>query len=222
MPGLFAVPATDVSTRIDGTIFCNDSNVTAPNRKMIGRRPVQSTTVDSRPTRASPPLRMHGTRPFISSRAADHVVGLGRPDRFADGAATGMPHARKNARATGCAGQRTPTVFKPAVTSGGISTCLGTITVNGPGKKYAISFWADAGMRAATRRISAMDATCTISGLSAGRPFALKIFRTAAASSAFAPNPYTVSVGNAATLPARIMSAATRGDDVTRVFTMRG
>src|SRR6266851_1281184 len=53
-----------------------------------------------------------------------------------------------------------------------------------------------------------MEDACTISGLDGGRPFNSKIFATAAASSAFAPRPYTVSVGNATSLPSRIRAAA--------------
>src|SRR5258706_16215306 len=47
-----------------------------------------------------------------------------------------------------------------------------------------------------------------MSGLDAGRPFAAKIRATAAAWSALAPNPYTVSVGNATSLPAQMRRAA--------------
>jgi hypothetical protein len=54
----------------------------------------------------------------------------------------------------------------------------------------------------------AADATCTISGLSAGRRFVAKIFATASARRASAPSPYTVSVGNATQAPARIAAAA--------------
>src|SRR5207302_1405066 len=49
-----------------------------------------------------------------------------------------------------------------------------------------------------------------MSGFVAGRPFAAKTFRTAVSSSAFAPRPYTVSVGNATKSPARSRSAARR------------
>ncbi len=49
---------------------------------------------------------------------------------------------------------------------------------------------------------------CTISGSQLGRSFAAKIFFTASASNAFAPNPYTVSVGNATVPPARRIFAA--------------
>jgi len=88
-------------------------------------------------------------RPLNSSRTACQVVGLGRPERFADGAATGVSHASKNAWATGCRGMRTPTVSNPAVTSKGTAACFGTITVNGPGKKCSIKTDAARGIRLA-------------------------------------------------------------------------
>lgn len=178
---------------------------------------MQSTTVDSNPTCAGPPCRMHGIRPSISSATAAQVVGLGRPERLADGAATGTAQARRKAWATGCAGHRTPTVSKPAVTSSGTEGCRGTITVKGPGQKRSIRRRATAGTRRATRPTIAASATWTINGLSAGRPFARKIARTARASNAFAPRPYTVSVGNATTPPAQRISAATRTERVCRV-----
>jgi len=40
-----------------------------------------------------------------------------------------------------------------------------------------------------------LSAKCTIKGLSEGLPFAINIFPTATSSNAFAPIPYTVSVG---------------------------
>jgi hypothetical protein len=49
--------------------------------------------------------------------------------------------------------------------------------------------------------------TCTINGLSCSLPFALKIFAQAFASKAFAPIPYTVSVGNNTRFPFFISSA---------------
>jgi len=65
---------------------------TAPSRSTTGRLDVQSTTVDSSPTSDAPPLRIQGILPASSSRVAVQVVGLGRPERLAEGAATGVPH----------------------------------------------------------------------------------------------------------------------------------
>ena len=47
------------------------------------------------------------------------VVGLGRPEVFPDGAATGTSAASRMARHTGWEGQRIPTVSSPAVTTSG-------------------------------------------------------------------------------------------------------
>lgn len=79
----------------------NCSRVTAPSRSTNGNFELQSTTVDSRPTLDATPLRMQGMRPDNSSRTAIQLVGLGRPERLADGAATGVPHAFRKACATG-------------------------------------------------------------------------------------------------------------------------
>jgi hypothetical protein len=56
----------------------------------------------------------------------------------------------------------------------------------------------------------AKSCTCTISGLSLGRPFALKIAFTALLLVASAPNPYTVSVGNATGMSVVASSSAAR------------
>src|SRR5262245_32289832 len=49
---------------------------------------------------------------------------------------------------------------------------------------------------------------CTITGCVEGRPLTRKILRTASGLFAFAPRPYTVSVGNATSSPARSASTA--------------
>ena len=54
-------------------------------------------TVDSSPTTDGSPRSTQGIRPSRSSSTACQVVGLGRPERLADGAATGPAHARRNA-----------------------------------------------------------------------------------------------------------------------------
>jgi len=63
------------------------------------------------------------------------VVGLVCPKRLAEGAAMGTPLARNSARATACAGTRTATVCKPAVTLLGMALWLGRTRVSGPGQK---------------------------------------------------------------------------------------
>ena len=110
-------------------------------------------------------------------------------NRFALGAAMGMPACRINASATGWFGMRTPTVSRPAVTISGIDACLGSTSVNGPGHQRRASLSAASGHAVVTRRAISIESTCTISGLVAGRPLASKIRRTASGSNAFAPSP---------------------------------
>ena len=126
----------------------------------------------------------------MSSNTSRAVVGLGRPERLALGAAMGRPAASMSARATGCAGMRTATVASPAVTRRGTFSLFGKISVSGPGQKASIKARACApGPPAISGASSAAAAMWTMSGLSPGRPLAAKIFSTAEASSAFAPKP---------------------------------
>jgi hypothetical protein len=68
-------------------------------------------------------------------------VGDGRPDVFADGAASGTPAAAMSARATGWAGMRTAMVARPAVTAGATSGLAGSSSVSGPGQNAATRRW---------------------------------------------------------------------------------
>ena len=77
------------------------------------------------------------------------MVGLGRENRFALGAATGTPAISINARATRCDGTRNATLGKPAVTGSGIAGFLGRIIVSGPAQNASPSFRAPAGHAAA-------------------------------------------------------------------------
>ncbi len=64
---------------------------------MVGGSRLMSKTVDSRPTAVSPPLMIQGRRPLRSVITWFAVVGLGRPERLALGAAMGLPKdAQKN------------------------------------------------------------------------------------------------------------------------------
>src|SRR5262245_9654054 len=114
---------SDMPVKLDilvcGTTSDNSSSVTAPARKITGVSPEQSTTVDSKPIFVRSPLRIQLMRPSRSALTACHVVGLGRPERFAEGATMGTPQARKNCRAIGSFGIRTPIVFNPAVAADG-------------------------------------------------------------------------------------------------------
>ena len=73
-------------------------------------------------------------RPRMSSYTWAAVVGLGRPERLALGAAMGLRAASISALAAGWAGKRTATVSRPAVTASGTASDLGKISVIGPGQ----------------------------------------------------------------------------------------
>ena len=108
----------------------------------------------------------------MSTSTDSAVVGLGRPEMLADGAAMGTPAAAIKALATSCSGILTPTVAKPPVILSGTMALRGRIKVMGPGQKAAISFSAFSGIRAAIWSIMERLATWRISGLSDGRPLA--------------------------------------------------
>ena len=168
-----------------------------------------SSTVLSRPTLQVPPSSTMGMLPSRSSSTCWAVVGLGLPLRLALGAATGTPAALSSLSATGWSGMRTATLLSPALVTAGTVGFLGSSNVSGPGQNRSISLCASGVTKHSASAASGL-ATCTISGLSAGRPLISKILRTACASSAFAPRPYTVSVGNATTSPFCSSFAAAR------------
>ncbi len=100
---------------------------------------VVSTTVDSTPTiHLSPPIII-STLPIKSSMQCPIVVGLGLPDRFAEGAAIGVLESSINFLATLFEGILIPTHLSPAVTLSGIMSDFGIIIVIGPGQKASIS-----------------------------------------------------------------------------------
>ena len=151
-------------------------------------------------------------RPCMSSSTCEARVGLGRPLRLALGAAIGQPLRRISSCATGWLGKRMPTVESPADTTSGMQARFGRISVIGPGQNASISRHAASGTSVTSAPSWSKEAMCTISGLSAGRPFASKMRCTACALSASAPSPYTVSVGKATTSPARMYAAACATD----------
>ncbi|EJW93136.1 hypothetical protein EVA_18757 [gut metagenome] len=73
------------------------------------------------------------------------MVGLGLPDRLADGAAKGSPLAVITACATGWLGIRMATVSRPAQTSSATLEPRGIIMVRGPGQNAFASFFASSG-----------------------------------------------------------------------------
>ena len=147
-------------------------------------------------------------RPSRSSATWDALVGLGRPDALALGAATYTPDCRISSCAIGWDGIRTATVSKPPVVSSGTSGCLSKISVIGPGQNVRARVIAFSLICEATRGRLSISAICTISGLSDGLPLAPYIFLEESGFSASPPRPYTVSVGNATSPPCCKISQA--------------
>ena len=148
------------------------SCVTYPGRRIVGVSSVRSMIVDSSPIPTSPPSMIISTRPSRSSLQYLAIVGDGLPERLADGAAIYPPSARIKAWAILLLGKRTATVSSPPVVSYGTSSLLRKIIVSGPGQKASASLLACGGKSSTIRGISSSRHTCTISGLSDGRPFA--------------------------------------------------
>jgi hypothetical protein len=82
-------------------------------------------------------------RPSRSFRTCAAVVGDGRPDAFADGAANGRPESEIRRRARGEDGMRTPTVWRVEEISvhKGDGWGRGRMIVRGPGQKRDIKGW---------------------------------------------------------------------------------
>ena len=107
------------------------------------------------------------------------MVGLGRPDRLAEGAAKAQPLASMTWRTTGWLGIRMPTVSSPAQHSSATSGPRGMMMVSGPGQKAAASSWARSGYSLTRPGSIFTSSMWTMRGLSWGRPLAAKIFFTA-------------------------------------------
>lgn len=137
----------------------------------------------------------------MSDKTISAEVGLGRPERFALGAATGIPQASKNACAMGCAGTLIHIVDQPARTSAQICASLSSTSVRGQGIHFLIKICSNGCLMRAYFEICTFWETCTIKGLSLGLVLAENIFFTALLFVASAPNPYTVSVGKAIISP---------------------
>ena len=116
-----------------------------PGRKTRGTSPARVMTVDSTPTEQSPESIMSGTLPSRSFSQCFAEVGLGFPDIFAEGAASGTPAALIIALAIGCSGMRTPTVSSPPLVLNGMRLLFLRIIVSGPGQKAFASFIAFSG-----------------------------------------------------------------------------
>ena len=92
---------------------------------------------NSTPTSTGPPSTIRSIRPARSLCTCAAVVGETWPDKFADGATTGRPNARRMSRARGCAGTRIAIVSRPAVARSATaqSVVFGSTSVSGPGQK---------------------------------------------------------------------------------------
>ena len=150
-----------------------------PGRKRTGFSPATETTVDSTPTAQGPPSKIRGSRPSMSARTSWAVVGLGRPERLADGAAKAQPDASITCRTTGWLGIRMPTVSRPAQHSSATSGPRGMMMVSGPGQKAAASSCARSGKSPTSPGSILTSSMWTMRGLSWGRPLAANIFFTA-------------------------------------------
>src|SRR5664280_3254814 len=98
-------------------------------------------------------------------------------------------------------------------------------SVSGPGQNRAASCatrGSSASAGSAHAPIADASARWTINGSKAGRSFAAKTRATARASSAFAPRPYTVSVGKTTRPPARSCAAAIAIDPGSSPGRIRG
>ena len=116
--------------------------------------------MDSSPTRHGPPSSAAAAAAApVSSCASARQVGLGRPERLAEGAATGLPNACSKARATGWAGTRTATLSSPprARSQTPPSARARPTRVSGPGQK-----------RSASRRPVSESRTSRASGVQVG------------------------------------------------------
>ena len=121
MPGALGLISAPMGPRMAGSIFTSSSTsrsismVMAPGRSTVGIRQDTSTMVDSTPMPTGPPSIIISMRPFMSCQTWSAVVGLGRPEVLALGAATGTPARAIRRLATGSLGIRMATVSRPPV-----------------------------------------------------------------------------------------------------------
>ncbi len=171
-----------------------------------------STTVDSTPTSVAPPSSTASIRPSKSASTCAAVVGLVCPKRSRSAPPPAPPPAESTPAPPDAAASAPPPTRRPAVTASGHRSRARQQQRQRPRpERLHQRGYPSANLviphTSHLRHIS-RPSTCTISGSHPGRSFAANIFATASASSAFAPSPYTVSVGNATVPPARSNSAA--------------
>ena len=144
-----------------------------------------------------------------SARTWSAVVGLTRPKRLADGAASPPPKRSSSSSVSGWAGTRRPTVVRPPVTTSSTRRPRGTSRVSGPGQQASASTAAAGGTVAA--QSSSCSAAAEVDDQRVVGRAALDV-EDAAARGRVArrrpPSPYTVSVGMATSPPARSTSSA--------------
>ena len=104
-------------------------------------------------------------------RNAPEAIGRWRRDSAAEFA--------RSARATGCEGTRMPTLSCPPVTTSATLGARGRISVSGPGQNAAASLRAPSGTERVHFASCAVSYKWTMTGWSAGRPFAANILLTA-------------------------------------------
>ena len=179
-----------------------------PGLNILTLLSITLTTVDSKPISTIPSSIIVETFPSNSFNISSILVPLGLPDTFALGAAIGTPAYSINLFAILFEGILIPTVSRPAVTDFGIMFLAFNINVKGPGQKVLINIFSTSFGSSTSCLIMSTLFTCTIKGLSPALPFALKIFLQALSFNAFAPIPYTVSVGNITSFPFSISCAA--------------
>ena len=142
--------------------------------------PRQATMVDSTPTWVAPPSSTASMRPSRSPSTWSASVGLTRPERLAEGAATGRPACCRSAWARGWAGTRRPTLSRPARARSEIVQvgATGTTRVSGPGQNASASCRAvssnrpcDAsGFEAVEMGDQRVEARALLGGIDAARP----------------------------------------------------
>ena len=140
------VAAADAAAPCRARRARSSSGDAARRAARAARRSVQSTIVDSTPTAHGPPSSTTATSSPRSARTAPAVVGLTRPKRFADGAASPPPNASSSATRDRMVGHAQPDGVEPAgdrIARRG--RLRGTTTVSGPGQNASASVRATGG-----------------------------------------------------------------------------
>ena len=128
--------------------------------------------------------------PVKSCMTCSAMVGLGFPEVFAEGPTIGTPALAISSSVTLLSGILNAAVSNPPVTVFERTPgCNFRISVNEPGQNAVINFITLSESGCAYFLTVSRLATCTINGLSLGRPFAAYTRLTASSLVASAPNP---------------------------------